>query len=917
MVDVTEDHGLLDLDANKISPKDIKVGSTLLTSDLPVDCEYTFTGINKDLAFVMGLFYANGSCGSKVSTWDINNADRKLLEKCENILNILCYYEFEELSFNIIESSNVLKLVASGKDIEPFIETWRDLFYDKVKYKKVPDEILWSNKEVRQSFFDGYTGDDGDKNDYSFDNKGKIGSSGLYFLASSLGYNVSINIRKYKPDIYTLTCTKSPLQKNENVVKKIESLGNTEQYVYDLETESHHFSAGIGKLIVHNTDCVLATEPVLIKKDNTIDYKTVEELSDGNWTRINPNKEISNPKSGYQIWSDKGFTNIVNVVRCGIKKPLSRVLTNAGVVVCSNEHSLLTEDLKSITPLNTKVGDKLCTSDLPLPRDTPKIPIRITTETINNYIMTDCVYQGLTTQLAFVWGLFYIDGFCNENSWEINNKDNKLLEDVYKILKDNEQNVSFEILVCHSSNRNKLVPKELSNKKDTNANLIHKYRNLFYDNRNNKKIPTIIYNSPFDIRQSFFMGYYSGDENRNNPQISLSNKGAIGSAGLFYLMRSIGYKLNINTCEENPDVFELIDSSAEENMIQNEVKQITVYKGPENEYIYDIQTDNHHFAAGVGQLVVHNSNYIHFPHLKTAEESWDYAIKVATEVSKLFPPPMKLDFEEVIYRRFFILTKKRYMYKSCGREGIVSDKVGKKGVLLARRDTSVFIRNLYEQIIMKIFDKEDRDDILYFIIQQFNKLCSNSFPYKDFVVTKSVGDTHNMQPIQHFDEKGKEKVKIGDYIVPKLPTDKKEREEQFKKKNVSTEKEYYEKCLPSQVQLAEKMKNRGKPVQVGSRLEFLISDIDNHQGKQYDKLESIDYFLDHSDVLKVDFFYYIKIGINSIDEILNIAFQKDNEMRYKYKFKMDFVQEQYNFRYKIRRKVLDEIKSLFKPKLVF
>ena len=201
--------------------------------------------------------------------------------------------------------------------------------------------------------------------------------------------------------------------------------------------------------------------------------------------------------------------------------------------------------------------------------------------------MTDCVYQGLTTQLAFVWGLFYIDGFCNENSWEINNKDNKLLEDVYKILKDNEQNVSFEILVCHSSNRNKLVPKELSNKKDTNANLIHKYRNLFYDNRNNKKIPTIIYNSPFDIRQSFFMGYYSGDENRNNPQISLSNKGAIGSAGLFYLMRSIGYKLNINTCEENPDVFELIDSSAEENMIQNEVKQITVYKGPENEYIYD------------------------------------------------------------------------------------------------------------------------------------------------------------------------------------------------------------------------------------------------------------------------------------------------------------------------------------------
>ena len=66
------------------------------------------------------------------------------------------------------------------------------------------------------------------------------------------------------------------------------------------------------------------------------------------------------------------------------------------------------------------------------------------------------------------------------------------------------------------------------------------------------------------------------------------------------------------------------------------------------------------------------------------------------------------------------------MYKSCGRDGVVDNKIGKKGVLLARRDNSVFIRNLYEKIIIKIFDNEDRDDILYFILQEFNKLCSNS-----------------------------------------------------------------------------------------------------------------------------------------------------------------------------------------------
>jgi DNA polymerase elongation subunit (family B) len=259
------------------------------------------------------------------------------------------------------------------------------------------------------------------------------------------------------------------------------------------------------------------------------------------------------------------------------------------------------------------------------------------------------------------------------------------------------------------------------------------------------------------------------------------------------------------------------------------------------------------------------------------------------------------------------------MYKSCGEDGVVDKKVGKKGVLLARRDTSVFVRNLYEQIIMKIFNNEDRDDILYYILEQINKLFSNSFPYKDFVVTKSVGSTHNMECVPHTDESGKvipNKMKIGDYIVPKLPTDKKDREEQFKKKGVETESEYYEKCLPAQVQLAEKMRSRGQPVQVGSRLEFLVSDIVNHQSKQYDKLESIDYFVAHSDVLTVDFFYYLKVAINSIDEILNIAFDRDDK-RYKYRFKKDFIQDQYNFRYKIRRKVIDGLKDLYKFKLVF
>ena len=122
--------------------------------------------------------------------------------------------------------------------------------------------------------------------------------------------------------------------------------------------------------------------------------------------------------------------------------------------------------------------------------------------------------------------------------------------------------------------------------------------------------------------------------------------------------------------------------------------------------------------------------------------------------------------------------------------------------------------------------------------------------------------------------------------------------------------DYYKKCLPAVVQLAEKMRNRGMRVDSGSRLEYVITDTYNKNDKQYDKLESIDYFKNHSGILKIDFMYYLKLLVNPVDEILNVAFQ-DNA-----KFKKNFIEEQYKIR-KNRVKLLEDLKSLFEPKLKF
>lgn len=249
---------------------------------------------------------------------------------------------------------------------------------------------------------------------------------------------------------------------------------------------------------------------------------------------------------------------------------------------------------------------------------------------------------------------------------------------------------------------------------------------------------------------------------------------------------------------------------------------------------------------------------------------WAHCEKVSSEISKLFPKPMKLEFEGKIYWRFLTLTKKRYMSLECDRNGVVSREIKKKGVLLTRRDNSNFVRSVYADCIMQVFDKIPADELLYSIVQQFNKLCSNSFKHKDFVITKSVGsttvsDSGVVSVVKISDQKGL----VGDYKVPLLAEiGSKKREKQFALKNASTEDEYYLRCLPSQVQLSEKMKRRGKRVDAGTRLEFVIVNQAGSKSKLYERIESWDYFKEHVDILRLDFLYYLKAITTQLDQVL-------------------------------------------------
>jgi hypothetical protein len=721
--------------------------------------------------------------------------------------------------------------------------------------------------------------------------------------------------------------------------------------------EVHH-----GELVYGDTDCVLDSTPVLIKNGDSITYMTVEDLSDGNWSRINPNKEISKAKPGYKIWSDKGFTDIVNVVRCGVVKPLSRVVTHVGEVTCSNEHSLLRENLESVKPSELKLRDKLCISELPLPEDTPlepTYPNNLTEEKIREYKIRDVSYKNLSAELAFVWGVFFADGSCgiykqkeiyDKCSWAINKKSNLLLERCLDILKRHETSIDFKILdTMRSSSVNKLVAKQKSRKKENMGDVkkfVTRYRSLFYDSKKCKKIPDIIFNSPYHIREGFFMGYYAGDGSKKDSALSITNKGAIGSAGLFFLLRSLGYKVSVNTRKDKFDCYKLTGSSPKQKFRYHpkEVKKILQVTQKENTYIYDIQTGNHHFAAGVGQIVVHNSNYIHFPQFDNAQELWDHCLEVEEDISSIFPPPMRMAFEEVIYWRFLILTKKRYMYLDCGRDGVVSDKVGKKGVLLARRDNSAFIRQVYKEAVEMTFARSTWDQVMKHLCDRFNNLCSGFFSHRDFVITKSIGeiaDYATMSSGRLALDNAKKRIKqIDDYYIKchecsyeNLPNHEDINKcstilDRYASHNPLSfsagEKEIFRKklgdccyfCaveewrarkrgLPAHVQLAEKMRRRGQRVDAGERLEYIVTNMDNLKAKLWRKLEHPDYYKTRTTAIKVDYLYYLKLLSVQMDQLISVTYKQEKFTETQLKARLQKV------------KVCEQIKNIFTPNLEF
>jgi len=433
----------------------------------------------------------------------------------------------------------------------------------------------------------------------------------------------------------------------------------------DYTRQEYYSTLRYGKSwLMMDRDSVTGDTPLLLRKNDLLEIKTIESLN-SEWKPSGAGKEYGD--SSYEVWTERGWTVISQIMRHKVKKRIFRVLTHTGYVDVTEDHSLLTPRCEKISPKKTNVGDELLHSF-----PTFAMEDYLTEDQLKGLYLKDLqklasdhgiqhqtykkedLLNELRTKIprfiisehpsdippdeAFAMGLFWADGACgiydwkqtknpedgpNEYifnkvsvSWSISNTDIDLLKRVKNVM---ETCYNYKFVIdpdrtnCDRGDRKHLYKLQLRGGPEVSS-LVEKYRELFYT-KNQKSVPPCILNAPEEIRRQFYEGVQAGDgyragiEKENNFN-AISISGKIGAQGIYCLTKSLGYKVSINCRKDNPDIISLCVTEGRQQKDPTAIKKI-IDLGVIKDYVYDLETDNHHFQAGVGQMIVHNTDGFH------------------------------------------------------------------------------------------------------------------------------------------------------------------------------------------------------------------------------------------------------------------------------------------------------------------
>lgn len=261
-VEVTAHHHMLDDQREMLQARKVQTYQHLAQANA-VPASPNWTVLSPELAEFLGLMVAEGYVHEEGKIQFTNN-DAELRDHVATLWSKLFLgtsaTRYSPSGFDASRMVGQLYLNANHT-----VGLWlREQIYSKHGDKRVPRLILNASSEIQHAFLRGYYAGDGLKAGHgdSIKTNSALLAQGLCLLYAFAGRKSSVYVeQRGERQYYQLNLSSADqrgekgqhLHKPASEVRKISPSVAPSQWVFDIETESHVFCAGVGMLVVHNS----------------------------------------------------------------------------------------------------------------------------------------------------------------------------------------------------------------------------------------------------------------------------------------------------------------------------------------------------------------------------------------------------------------------------------------------------------------------------------------------------------------------------------------------------------------------------------------------------------------------------------------------------------------------------------------
>lgn len=173
--------------------------------------------------------------------------------------------------------------------------------------------------------------------------------------------------------------------------------------------------------------------------------------------------------------------------------------------------------------------------------------------------------------------------------------------------------------------------------------------------------------------------------------------------------------------------------------------------------VYDIETSRGTFQAGVGEMIVKNTDsvFVNFrvedpDPVRRMEKAFQVGEDAATRVTATFKTPIELEFEKC-YSPLLLFSKKRYVGNMFTPEKGPAEpkKEDAKGIQIVRRDNPPYVKQVLRRMMTCILRDRDVDAAIEVARESAARLLARQVPVEDLVLSKTLRDAGSYKDPEH------------------------------------------------------------------------------------------------------------------------------------------------------------------------